>query len=178
MRKENIRLDVYAENSKGEYFDCEVQRDNEKDSYVIFITDRDYFKQNEPLYIVERKYNSKYDFDDGSHIIYVNGEYDGDDELGHLLSDLKKKDLSGFYNKELEEAVFHFKKTREGKAIMSDSFKEFTEKVAKDYYNSGRDEERASSIRSVMKNFKLTAKEAMDKLDIPKSEQSKYMAML
>ena len=42
----------------------------------------------------------------------------------------------------------------------------------------GRDSTLAKSIRSIMKNFKLTAEEAMDKLDIPKGERSKYMTML
>lgn len=84
--------------------------------------------------------------------------------------------------KELEDAVYHFKETKEGKAIMSESFKEFAERIAKEEYDfgreEGREEVRTSSIRSIMKNFKVTAEEAMDKLDIPKSERSKYMAML
>ena len=42
----------------------------------------------------------------------------------------------------------------------------------------GREEEKTSSIRSLMKNLKLSAEEAMDTLDIPKNERSKYMAML
>ena len=36
----------------------------------------------------------------------------------------------------------------------------------------------ASSIRSMMSKLKLSAEEAMDTLDIPKSERSKYMTML
>jgi len=42
----------------------------------------------------------------------------------------------------------------------------------------GRESTLASSITSMMSKLKLTAEEAMDTLDIPKSERSKYMTML
>ena len=42
----------------------------------------------------------------------------------------------------------------------------------------GRDNTIISSIRSMMKNLKISAEEAMESLDIPKSERSKYMARL
>ena len=42
----------------------------------------------------------------------------------------------------------------------------------------GRDNTIISSIRSMMKNLKISAEEAMESLDIPKSERSKYMAKL
>ena len=42
----------------------------------------------------------------------------------------------------------------------------------------GREDEKVSSLRSMMKNLKMSAEEAMETLDIPKSERSKYMARL
>ncbi len=42
----------------------------------------------------------------------------------------------------------------------------------------GKDEERLVSIRRIMNKLKMTAEEAMDTLDIPKGERSKYMTML
>ena len=42
----------------------------------------------------------------------------------------------------------------------------------------GKDEERLFSIRRIMNKLKMTAEEAMDTLDIPKGERSKYMTML
>jgi len=42
----------------------------------------------------------------------------------------------------------------------------------------GRESTLASSIRSMMSKLKLTAEEAMDALDIPKNERSKYMTKL
>ena len=42
----------------------------------------------------------------------------------------------------------------------------------------GRDSERLSSIRNIMKSFRLTAQQAMDALGIPAAEQPKYEAMI
>ena len=39
-------------------------------------------------------------------------------------------------------------------------------------------EEILKSIRNLMKNMKLSAKQAMDVLEIPASEQEKYMALI
>ena len=53
-----------------------------KDSYVIFITENDYFDKSEPIYRINRTLESGEMFNDGSHIIYVNGDYQGDDDIG------------------------------------------------------------------------------------------------
>ena len=60
--------------------------DEINDSYVIFITEEDYYEAGQPLYYVDRKVSIGRDFNDGNHIIYVNGSYDGDDDIGRLLS--------------------------------------------------------------------------------------------
>ena len=60
------------------------------DSYVIFITENDVMQGNQPIYLVERYVTigeNKVLFGDGSHIIYVNGKYRGDDEIGKLMHD-------------------------------------------------------------------------------------------
>lgn len=60
------------------------------DSYVIFITENDVMKGNQPIYSIERYVaigENKVLFGDGSHILYVNGKYRGDDEIGRLMHD-------------------------------------------------------------------------------------------
>ena len=60
------------------------------DSYVIFITENDVMQGNQPIYLVERYVTigeNKVLFGDGSHILYVNGKYRGDDEIGKLMHD-------------------------------------------------------------------------------------------
>ena len=45
-------------------------------------------------------------------------------------------------------------------------------------YDEGKESERVISIRNLMKNMKLSAKQAMDVLEIPASEQEKYSALI
>ena len=112
----SICLDAYATDSAGKKYDIEVQRaDNgadphraryhssvmdvenldEKqdykelpDTYVIFITENDYYKAGEPLYTIQNmNLTLNRPFNDGAHILYVNGEYRDDSEIGRLMHD-------------------------------------------------------------------------------------------
>lgn len=58
-----------------------------------FIYKYDKFKKGLPLYHVDRYVReTKELFEDGSHIIYVNGNYKGKDEIGQLISDFHQAD--------------------------------------------------------------------------------------
>lgn len=112
----NITLDVHALDGNGEEIDIEIQGNPEganirraryhssvidsrmlregqnfkelRDSYVIFIYRHDKFRKGLPLYHIDRyRSETKEVFDDGSHIIYVNGNYRGQDEIGQLMKD-------------------------------------------------------------------------------------------
>lgn len=119
LKGHSVILDVFAEDESGKLYDIEVQRNNEgaipkrarynsslidanslkegesyknlKETYVIFVTEKDYFGYGKPIYYVERTIVnlSNVPFNDGSHIIYVNASYEGDDRLGDLMHDLK-----------------------------------------------------------------------------------------
>lgn len=202
----NIRLDILAKSGNGTYFDCEVQRSDRgavprrarfhssmldtsmlkagedfsmlNDSYVIFITENDYFGERKPLYRVERAREGGQSFEDGSHIIYVNGRYEGNDSLGYLLSDFRRSDPSGFYYPELEKGVRQFKEGMEGRAIMCEA----VERYAEGRYDSGKLEgkleAKMESIHALMQNLHLSAEEAMESIGIPKDEQDEYIKML
>jgi len=120
----NIRLDILAKDSTGKYYDIEVQRKPEgahvrrarfnssmmdarmlkagqefselRDSYMIFITKTDIFGHGIPLYTISRHFEEIDDpFDDGSHIVYINGSYKGEDAIGKLMNDFGCKE-SGY----------------------------------------------------------------------------------
>ena len=59
------------------------------DNYVIFITEHDVLKRGLPLYTFGRYINETHEaVNDGSHIIYVNGECrDSSTDLGRLMQD-------------------------------------------------------------------------------------------
>ena len=197
-----IRLDVFARDIDGDYFDCEVQRSDAgaipkrarfhsammdarmlnsgedfqklRDSYVIFITENDYYHEGKALYQIERKRENGECFEDGNHIIYVNGRYDGDDDLGQMLADFRRTETTGFNFPELEKGVRHFKVDKEGKSTMCEA----VEKYGIEKRNEGRTEGKIESIRALMKNLKMTAEQAMESVGISQSEYDKYLKLL
>lgn len=126
----NITLDVHALVGNGEKIDIEIQGNPEganirraryhssvidsrmlregqnfkelRDSYVIFIYRHDKFRKGLPLYHIDRYISeTKEVFDDGSHIIYVNGNYRGQDEIGQLMKDFHQTDPNLMENMKL-----------------------------------------------------------------------------
>lgn len=91
------------------------------DSYVIFITEKDVMKGNQPIYPVERYVTvgeKKVLFGDGSHILYVNGKYRGDDEIGKLMHDFSCADPDDMNYEVLAKKARYFKQDEKGVAIM------------------------------------------------------------
>ena len=58
------------------------------DTYTIFIIEKDFYGQGEAVYPIERiNLATGKSFEDGEHILYVNGEYRGDSAMGKLMYD-------------------------------------------------------------------------------------------
>ena len=58
------------------------------ETYTIFILEKDIYARGKPLYAIERmNLDTGEPFGDGEHILYVNGEYRGDTDLGRLMHD-------------------------------------------------------------------------------------------
>lgn len=91
------------------------------DSYVIFITENDVMKGNQPIYPVERYITigkNKVLFGDGSHILYVNGKYRGNDEIGKLMHDFSCTNPNDMYYEALAKKARYFKQDEKGVAAM------------------------------------------------------------
>ncbi|MDE6976912.1 MAG: hypothetical protein K2P13_07975, partial [Lachnospiraceae bacterium] len=70
----------------------------------------DIFGHGIPIYTINRYFEEIDDiFDDGSHIVYVNGNYRGDDTVGRLMHDFGCKEAKDMYYPELAKGVKHFK---------------------------------------------------------------------
>ncbi len=96
--------------------------ENIPDSYIIFITENDVMKGNQPIYPVERYVavgENKVLFGDGSHILYVNGKYRGDDEVGRLMHDFSCTNPDDMNHEVLAKRARYFKQDKEGEAAMS-----------------------------------------------------------
>lgn len=153
LQKRSVRLDVFATDSTGKKYNIEIQREDKgagakrarfnsslidskimekgtdfddlPETFVIFITENDVLGEGRPLYHIERYImESKRTFGDEAHIIYVNGEYRGDDALGHLMEDFHCTKPANMYYTELKERVSYFKKTKEGVTIMCKAIEE------------------------------------------------------
>lgn len=199
----NIILDVHAIDVAGEEMNIEVQGGSEgahvrraryhssmldtgmlkesqplkelKDSYVIFIYKRDKFGKGLPLYHVDRYIKETEEtFGDGSHIIYVNGSYKGDDAIGKLVSDFHQTDSENMYYSELADGVEHYKETEKGRGNMSEA----VEKYAREYAEECVIVEKITSVKNLMNNMKLTLDQALNALGIPDKDREQIINQL
>ena len=114
-------------------------------------------KADEPLYWVERYITikqNKVPFGDGSHILYVNGKYRGNDELGKLMHDFLCTDPDDMNYEELAKKARYFKQSDEGGAAMcqmlEDMRNEAAERAAeKAAEKATRETERATAKRMI-----------------------------
>ena len=155
-----VRVDIYAMDADGKVYDIEVQRSDAgavperarfhsamvdvrmlkgkqkfkeiKDSYIIFITQNDVVGKGLPLYHIERMIReTKGEFGDGSHIIYVNGAYKNDeDPIGRLVHDFGCVRPADMYSDLLKEQVRYFKETEGGRTKMCELIENAAEKLA------------------------------------------------
>jgi hypothetical protein len=89
------------------------------ETWVIFITERDVLGRGEPLYKVERCIlNTGELFDDGAHILYVNGAFRDDSPLGRLMHDFSCTRAADMHYSVLAGQVRYFKETMEGSDTM------------------------------------------------------------
>ncbi len=143
----SAELDIHARDKSGKRFNIEVQREGKgarpkraryhaslldassiksgkkveklPENYVIFITEKDYFGCGEPVYHVNRvvQENNLF-FGDGAYILYVNGEYTGEDPVGYLMHDFRCNNVEDMYSDTLRETARYFKETEEGQEKM------------------------------------------------------------
>ena len=146
----SICLDVFGVDSEGQQYDFEVQRqdkgatphraryhssamdvDNLKakkqfhelpNTYVIFITENDFFGKGKAMYPIERMNLATGEpFNDGEHILYINGAYDDKDDtsdLAKLIHDFRCSKAEDMLLPPLADRTRYFKETPEGVEYM------------------------------------------------------------
>ena len=174
----DIWLDIDALDSEGKEYDIEIQRADKgagfkraryhssildahtlkpnedfaklPETYIIFITENDVIGENEPIYIVERQIvNIDKPFDDGEHIIYVNGaNKDGTTELGRLMHDFMCTSPDDMNYKMLADKVRYFKEDEEGVKAMC--------KAMEDMRNEAVEKDRIENAMTMIKDGKLS----------------------
>ncbi len=112
---------------KGEDFD------KLPETWVIFITENDIMEKGLPLYPIERCFLGTGErFEDGSHILYVNGAYRGDIPIGKLMHDFSCTDAADMYYGTLADRVRFFKESKEGIEIMCRAMEDMRNQTLKE----------------------------------------------
>lgn len=139
----SLCLDALGEDDSGKKYDLEIQRadkgaghhraryhssimdvenlnsgedfDKLLETYVIFITEADIYGRGLPFYPIERM-NILLDkaFEDGEHILYVNGAYRGNDEIGKLMHDFSCSNPNDMIDEDMAAATRYYKETEKG----------------------------------------------------------------
>lgn len=158
----SARLDVYATDDSGARYNIEIQRADQgagerrarynqsiidtnhlqagedpkvlPEVYVIFITERDVRGGGLPIYHIERVVmETKEIFDDGEHIIYVNGAYKNEDSaLGSLIADFRESDPGHVRHEALAKRMRYLKQSEEGVSHMCRIVEEIALEAAKE----------------------------------------------
>lgn len=210
----DIRLDILAKDSTGKHYNVEVQKKPEEahirrarfnssmmdsrmlkagqkfselqDSYMVFITQTDIFGHGIPIYTINRHFEEIDDiFDDGSHIVYVNGNYKGDDTIGKLMHDFGCKESKDMYYPELARGVRHFKEEG-GRKRMCEAVekyaKEYAEEYAKEYAEKKAENVRLNSlletIKNLMDSMKWSAEQAMAAMKLSEADKAMLLKKL
>ena len=169
----SVCLDAYATDNTGKKYDIEIQRaDNgadphraryhssaldvenldEKqeyrelpDSYVIFITENDYYKAGEPVYVIQNmNLTLGQPFGDGAHILYVNGQYRGDSDIGRLMHDFNCTKAEDMNFELMAERTRYLKENPKGVGAMCKGMEE----LRVESFTEGREEGRVEQAKA------------------------------
>lgn len=165
----SVRLDVLATDDDGTRYNIEIQRadkgagrrrarynsgmmdanllqkgesfDTLPETYVVFITEHDVMGKGYPLYQVERCILGTGErFEDGAHIVYVNGAYRDDTPIGKLMHDFSCTDPAQMHYGILADRVRFFKESKEGVAIMCKAMEDMRNESLKEGMKKSKQE--------------------------------------
>ena len=199
----SICLDAYGTDSDGKKYDLEMQKAGDgadphraryhssvlyvenlhsgqefkdlPDTYTIFITEKDFFGRGKPVYPVERiNLAAGSFFEDGEHILYVDGEYRGDSDLGRLMHDFNCTRADDMEFELMAERTRYLKENPEGVRQMC----KVMEDMRNETWNEATERVILQSIQNLMETMKLTADQAMEALKISDNDKIKYAGKL
>lgn len=195
----SVSMDVVAVDGEGRTINVEVQRTDKgagsrraryhsslldaslldkgedfgelPETWVIFITEHDVLGGGEAVYKVERCIlNTGALFDDGAHILYVNGAYRGDTPVGRLMHDFFCARPADMHYAVLAERAKQFKYGTEGSDTMCRAVEELYKEGRKEGRKEGHKEGRLETARKMLAAGKLTLEEIAEYSGLPLDE--------
>ncbi len=201
LMNRSVRLDILATDSTGNKMNVEIQRADKgagrkrarynssmmdasllkkgenfeqlPETWVIFITENDVMGKGLPLYPIERCFwGTGEKFEDGSHILYVNGAYRGDTPVGKLMHDFSCTDATDMYYGTLADRVRFFKESKEGILIMC----KVMEDMRKESLQEGVKEGAINTAKRMLADGILTLEKIAEYAGLPLDEVKKLKA--
>jgi hypothetical protein len=183
LQQRSVKLDVLATDSTGKVYNIEIQRDDRgagvrrarynssmidttmlkigestdrlNDTYVIFITERDVLGKDKPIYHIDRVIRETGEvFQDGSHILYVNGSRQDDTPLGKLMHDFHCTRASDMTYPDLAKKVRYYKEQEGGNNTMCKLLEDFAKEMKEEWTAEAKAEAKA---KGKIENGKETA---------------------
>lgn len=193
----SICLDAYGTDDADKKYDLEIQRADKgarphraryhssvldvenldagqdfeqlPDTYTIFIIEKDFYGKGEPIYPIERiNLATGESFDDGEHILYVNGEYRGDSEIGRLMHDFNCTDADDMNFELMAERTRYLKENPEGVNEMC--------RAMEDMRNESIQGEKRMTVRRMLEAGKYALEEIANISGLPLDEVKKLQA--
>ena len=190
----SICLDAYGTDTMGKKYFMEVQREDKganphrgryhssamdvenldagqkfselPETYTIFILEKDFYGMGKPIYSIERiNLDTGKPFDDGEHILYVNGEYRGDSDIGKLMHDFSCTDADDMNFELMAERTRYLKENPEGVSEMC--------KVIEDVRTQERRETMIEVARKLLFDGTLTLEKIAECVGLPLDEVKK-----
>ena len=195
----SICLDAYGTDSENKKYDLEIQRADKgadphraryhssvldienldagqefgelPDTYTIFITEKDFYGQGEPFYVIERmNLTTEKSFEDGEHILYVNGRYRGNSDIGKLMHDFGCVDAADMNFDLMAERTRYLKENPKGVQEMC--------RVMEDMRNETMQKERRNIAINFIRMGKLSYEDIADGSNLPVEEVKELAARL
>lgn len=157
----SICLDAYGVDTAGKKYDMEIQREDKgadphraryhssvldvenldagqdfkqlPDTYTIFIIEKDFYGLGKPVYRIERmNLDTDKPFEDGEHILYVNGEYRGASDIGKLMHDFNCTDADDMNFELMADRTRYLKENPEGVSEMCRAMEDMKNEAARE----------------------------------------------
>ena len=138
-----------------------------KTQIVIFLMEEDIFDRRKQLYeFIRYDVDKKLPLDDGSHIIYVNANNKGREDLDNLMQSLVAYDYREMKDTVIRETTMTYKTTVEGEDHVCDAVQQYAEKS----YNNGRTEGTVKTLLNLVKSGNITLGFAIENSGLNKEE--------
>ena len=195
----SVRLDILATDDSGRKINVEIQRSDKgagrkrarynssmmdanllekgedfdmlPETWVIFITEHDVMKKNLALYHIDRVIAETGEkFNDGTHIMYVNGAYRDDSAVGKLMHDFSCTNPEDMHYGLLADRVRFFKESKEGVAIMCKAMEDMRNQSLNEGIKAGKRENMKSVALRMLQAGKYALEEIAEISGLPLDE--------